>query len=211
MFRRALVVSTLLLLAGPETMWAQRFEVAPYVGYRLGGTFTNVSDPTNPAVTALKADNSLAFGIVADVRITGVVYIEAFFDRQPTTFKADIPNNPIDLFDVKIDWYHIGLRFETPRQDEPKPQGFLSVTFGATNFIPESGYSGETKASFGASLGGEYFFHKNVGAMLLGRYVATFFNSGDQYFCLDEGPCFNLPSSTTFHQFEISGGVSVAF
>jgi len=78
-----------------------------------------------PAVTGLKANDSLAFGIVADVRIAGTVYIEALFDRQCTTFKADIPNNPIDLFDAKSDWYHIGLHFETPRQNEPRPRFLL--------------------------------------------------------------------------------------
>jgi len=32
--------------------------------------------------------------------------------------------------------------------------------------------------------------------MLLSRYMATFFNSGDRYCCLDEGTCFVLPNRT---------------
>jgi hypothetical protein len=211
MFRKMLVVSTLLLLAGPSSGWAQRFEIAPLVGYRFGGKFSNVNDPTNNVVTDLKIDNSISYGAVADIGVTPKVFIELLFERQPTKLFADIPNAPIDLVDLDVDYYHIGLRFESPFQVK-QPRGFLTVTGGATNFIPAGDIPSELKASFGTSLGGEYFFLDHVGAVVLLRYVATFFNSSDQFFCPpDIDQCLMLPSSTTLHQFEISGGVSFAF
>lgn len=211
MYRKSLLCVAMLLLAAPASGWAQKFEIAPYVGYRFGGKFTNINDPNNSLVNTLKIENSFALGLIADFFITPVVAIEGSFAYQPTKMKADIPNNPIELFDLKVNWYHIGLRFESPRQDEPKPRGFLSVTGGATSLIA-SDRSTETKPSFGFSLGGEYFFSKNVGVVFLGRYVGTFFNSDDQFFCPDVGgDCLMLPSSTTMHQAEISGGVSFAF
>jgi hypothetical protein len=211
MDRKALIGAAILLMGLPINGSAQKFEVAPYVGYRFGGKFTNVNDPNNSLVNTLKVENSFAFGLIADFFVTPAVAIEGSFAYQPTQMKADIPNMPFELFDLKVTWYQIGLRFETPRQDEPKPRGFLSVTGGATSLMASDNGT-ETKPSFGFSLGGEYFFSKNVGVVLLGRYMGTFFNSNDQFFCPEVGgDCLQLPSSTTMHQAEISGGVVLAF
>jgi hypothetical protein len=211
MTRTVLVTLALLPLAAPAQAQQRRFELTPFIGWRFGGGLSNVNNPNAPSVQGLDVNNSWDYGLILDIAINRMVAVELLFDRQNATVAQDVPGARQDLFDTKIDYYQAGLQFQVPDRQLKKPQGYLSITMGATNFIPDGDASSELRYSFGGALGAKVFFNDRFGVNVYTRYVGTYFNSTTDLFCAESGQCFQLPANTILHQLNIAGGAIIAF
>ncbi len=212
MFRKFLIVGALLVTAS-STSLAQTIEFTPFLGWNFGGTFKNVNVPEGAGVNNLDIANSLNFGLVADIAIMPQLGIELLAEWQPTKLQAWDPvvgsNQPI-IDPLTVAYYHAGVLFQQARKEAKKANGFLAITGGITNFSAE-GAESETRFSFGAALGGKWYYNERFGARLQSRLMITYFPSTSDLFCSDAGICYQIPANTFLPQIDISGGVVIAF
>ena len=145
----------------PVSAIAAEFEITPFSGYTMGGAFTDAGTGKS-----LSFDDTSSYGIMLDFKQAGDnqardkqagdSWIELYYSRQQTKLKADqgpFFGNP--LFDVNIEYYHIG---GTYGQATGKVKPFVVGTFGATHMTPKGdGLHSETK--FSLSLGGGFPGH----------------------------------------------------
>jgi hypothetical protein len=202
---------TATLLAGVAQAEAPRFEVTPFVGGRIGGSFDVVEDETTGEETSVDLDNGASFGLDLGLYAHPNGFYELLYSTQETSLDAD--DAAVDDVDVRIDYLHVGGTAFFPQDRFYVP--YLSFTIGATFLEPAEGnYDSETK--FSASLGGGFRFpvseHFHV---LLGlRGYLTLINSDTDLFCLsgaEQASCLVTSSGSTFYQTEGQLGFSLVF
>lgn len=194
----------LLFLLAPSTASAEGFQVTPFVGYRDGGEF---EDSGTGIKLSLSEENT--WGIIIDKDAGTGKQAEFYYSHQPTSLNADGIVTPGALFDLDIDYYHIGGR---QLWDMGKATTFLVATVGATHFDPQSS-SVESMTRFSIGLGGgvELNATERVGFRLEGRGFATFLKSDEAVFCNGSGSCVVLVDSDVMLQFEVGAGVTFRF
>jgi len=188
-----------------------RFEVTPFVGGRIGGSFDVVEDETTGDETSVDLDNGGSFGVDLGLYAHPNGYYELLYSTQETSLDANDP--AVNGVDVRIDYLHVGGTALFPQDRFYVP--YLSFTLGATFLEPTRGsYDSETK--FSASLGGGFRFpvseHFHV---LLGlRGYLTLIDSDTDLFCVsdaEQAGCLVKSSGSTFFQTEGQLGFSLVF
>jgi len=179
-----------------------QFSIAPFIGYRGGGSFTE--DTTG---AKLKLDPAQSYGLVADIRVTRETEVELLWSRQRTQLKADVPVT-VPLFYSNVDYYHIGGTFLFATEGV---QPFFVATIGATRFSPQqAGLESDTKFSFGAGGGVRIPLTRNFGFRLEGRAYGTVLSNDSAVFCSGSN-CLIHASGTLLWQYEANAGVYLAF
>jgi hypothetical protein len=175
---------------------AQTIEITPFTGQRFGGSFEDAN-----TLTEFDVGNSNAHGLMIDFDTEPDKQIEIYLSRQNThlTTSGTFTGNP--LFDLTIDYYHIGGIYMPP--DEGKVKPFVSGSFGFTRMIPKrSDLSTETYFSIALGGGAKYFFNKSAGVRFDVRGIYTAVNSDTAVFC--SGGCSIKVNSNGFTQTEVS-------
>jgi hypothetical protein len=199
-----------VLLSGVVHAETPRFEVTPFVGGRIGGSF-DVEDEATSEETSVDLDNGGSFGLDLGLYAHHNGFYELLYSTQETSLDADDPT--VDGVDVRIDYLHVGgtALFPVDRFYVP----WLSFTIGATFLDPTRGnYDSETK--FSASLGGGFRFpvSERFQVVLGLRGYLTLIDSNTDLFCVS-GPegasCLVKSSGSTFFQTEGQLGFSLAF
>jgi opacity protein-like surface antigen len=179
-----------------------QFSIAPFVGYRGGGSFTTANTGTD-----LKLDAAQSYGLVADFRVTPETEIELLWSRQRSQLKADVPVT-VPLFHTYIDYYHIG---GTWLFNTEGVQPFFVATIGATRFMPQqSGFEDETKFSFGIGGGVRVPFGRHLGLRFEGRAYGTVLSNDSAIFC-SGATCLIHVSGSLLWQYEANAGVYLSF
>ena len=158
--RRSLFALLLLLPAGAFAQ-PSRFELTPFVGYRLDGSIDSSSDLGFN--TDVQVDESAIFGATFDIPLSAHWQIEILANRQSTSFSVDdgLLNPSRKLGDVDIDYYQAGFLFQWGRgQVNP----FVAATAGIARIDPKFPEL-DAESYFAASLGGgvKVFVTPNVG------------------------------------------------
>lgn len=199
------VVFTLacVTLLGTSGLFAQRFEITPFAGYRFGGGFKDVSSSAGDILAGqLDVKSAVNLGVVASVALGSSLKLELSFDRQDT----ELSEGGTYLFDTKVNYYHAGLMFHGHTKVEP----FFAVTTGATHFQPSGDREREYRGSLGLIVGGRTFFSRSVGVRFQSRFVGTYMGSNDQSFC-SPSQCYAQLSDTYFRQIDFSAGLILRF
>jgi hypothetical protein len=157
--RRALLALVLLLPAGAYAQ--DRFELTPFVGYRLDGSIDSSSDLGFN--TDVQVDESAVYGVTFDIPLSTHWQLEILADRQRTSFSVDdgLLNPARKLGDVDIDFYQAGFLLHWGRgQVSP----FLVATAGISRIDPQFPEL-DVESYFAATLGGgvKIFVSPNVG------------------------------------------------
>jgi hypothetical protein len=205
-----LAAPVLLGAALPARADAPRFELTPFVGGRVGGSF----DVVNPD----DAESSVDLGSGASFGIGLGMYRDrqSFYELLYSTQKAGIDSRDplLDGIDVSIDYLQFGGTAFFP-QDSNLYVPYLSLTLGATFMRPDDDdYDSETK--FSGSIGGGFRFpiNENVGLNLGVRGYVTLLDSDTQLFCLSDAEgagCLLKSSGSTFFQAEAQLGLAFRF
>lgn len=217
---KALAAAALLFAAFPAAAQTyapgygppgKRFEITPYVGYRIGGDFDSVYyDDDFSDLLDVEVDAGEVFGVVFDARLVEGLFLELWASRQDTSL-SDFEGlfvHPEALFDLEVDYYHVGLLYEwTPGQVHP----FFTFSGGATRLSPDDpGLDDLTRPSFSFGGGVKVMFGETVGLRLEGRWVSTWVEAGDDEFC-DRHSCYDFDQDIYFYQIETGAGLVIAF
>ncbi|MGB8410062.1 MAG: hypothetical protein WCE58_09180, partial [Gallionella sp.] len=131
-----------------------------------------------------------------------------FLSRQDTrlTTTGTFTGNP--LFDLTIDYYHIGGLYMLPDYDRVRP--FVSGTFGLTRMAPDrADLTAENRFSVSLGGGAKIYFTKNLGMRFDVRGIYTALNGNTEIFC--SGGCAIKVVSSGFVQTELSAALLMRF
>lgn len=205
-----LVITTVAVPALPNVAdaAAPRFEVTPFAGYRMGGSFEQQETASSPA-RDVDLDDGGSWGVDLGLYRDGSSFYELLYSSQSTSMDSSDP--ALSRVDVQTDYYHFGgtLLFA----DEEWMVPYLSLTAGATRFSADD-YDSETK--FSASLGGglRLPFNDRVAATMGVRGYLTFVNSDTNFLCVSGGEqsgCLVRSSGSTYLQVEAQLGLTLRF
>jgi len=205
----------MLLVAGwgPVPL-AQAVDIAPLVGYRVGGNLSvsgsgTTSGTTTESESRLELDDTTSYGLILDFDLDRERQIEIYLSRQNTQLTASQPYLGYSQFDLTVDYYHIGgLYFPEFPEGGGRFRPFVSGTFGLTHMDPK-GTGLRTEDFFSLALGGgaTFFPIKRVGLRFDTRVIYTAVNTDSAIFC--SGGCVVKVKSQGFMQTEL--GASVVF
>jgi hypothetical protein len=205
-----LATPVLLGAALPARADAPRFELTPFVGGRMGGSFDVVSpDETESSVDL---GSGASFGLEVGMYRDRQSYYQLLYSTQ----QADIDSNDplLNGIELRIDYLQFGGTAFFP-QDSDHYVPYLSLTLGATFMQPDDDdYDSETK--FSGSIGGGFRFPLSENfAMNLGvRGYLTLLDSDTRLFCSSDAEgaqCLVRSSGSTFFQAEALLGLTFRF
>lgn len=197
-FSRVTVI--LLLITVPGFIRAQ--EIYFLGGYQGGGEFTSDSGES----FELDEDNSL--GLVLTIELEQDRDFEFTWSRQSTSLinKSADPNAA--LFDIDIDYIHLGGTALINDRDGWRT--FVLGGVGLVHFSPEDNYDSETRLSLSLGLG----LKKHIGKHLLlrtdARLYGTFFDSGSSIFCVNSN-CTLTVDGGFETQYQLNVGLGYQF
>ena len=204
---KALFFFAVLLFSGlaiSHSASAAEFEITPFAGYTTGGDFKDAQTGTS-----LSFDDTSSYGIMLDIKQEEDSWVELYFSHQQTRLRADqgpFFGNP--LFNVDIDYYHIGGTYgEATGNVRP----FVVATIGATRMVPQ-GADLHTETKLSLSLGGgmKLYLTNHLGIRLDARWFGTFFNGSGSVFC-SGGACLVNVQGNVLSQVSANAGVILAF
>ena len=197
------------LAAAPETRAADvRFEVTPFLGYRLGGGF-DAEGPDGTSTGSVDVDDGSSWGIDVGLYARPDGFYELLYSTQSTGLDSREP--ALAGVDVTTEYYQIGGTAFFPGEQWLVP--YVSMTVGATRFSAD-GFDSETK--FSGSLGGglRLPFTDHFAATIGVRGYLTFIESDTAFLCAsnaEQAGCLVTSSGSTFFQAEAQLGLTARF
>jgi len=176
---------TLALLAiavfGASEAWAQKFEFAPFAGYRTGGSFNVEAERT----TKINVEGAAAYGFSVGFGLDKSWQIEFIWSRAESEISErppDFASPAVKLYDASVDLYHVNLLWQHgATQDRLRPFAFGGL--GATHFKPEQDFSSETRFSLDFGAGIKLFLSDNFGIRLQGRVIPSLIKADSEIIC----------------------------
>ena len=197
---RIVLLVSLLFAAVPAA--AQTVEIAPFIGYRFGGDFYELT--TNRTVDT---DGAQSIGLIGNVRLSSDLFFEAFFTHQEA--HVTIPSNLSQSSSrVRVTVNHFqagGLRELEPGRVRP----FLTGTLGLTHYEAEGNH--EVRFSLAAGGGVKLYPTRHLAVRFDGRVFATIVDAdADALFC-SPGVCFGSFDVNAVWQAEFTAAIVIAF
>ena len=197
----ALILASALVFAVSSA--ARAVEIAPFTSHRYGGNF----EDTN-TLSGFELADATSFGLLLDFDSEPDKQIEVFLSRQDTqlTTAGAFTGNP--LFDLTIDYYHIGGLYLLPADGLMHP--FVSGTIGLTRMVPKrSDLTAENRLSLSLGGGVKFFLSKALGIRFDVRGIYTALNADTAVFC--SGGCTIKVRSNGFLQTEVGAALMMRF
>jgi opacity protein-like surface antigen len=182
-----------------------RFEVTPFVGYRLGGRF-KVDGFDRDA----DLDDHGSFALALNLRRDEESQYELFYTRQETNLEPDSPLGPLGL---DVEYLHLGGTLDV--DDELLLKPYVVGGLGITRLSPEPGrVSDNTRFSVSLGAGFRVPVSQHFSVRLEARGFLTFVDTDSSFFCSSSsagGFCSIRGSGSTFIQYELLAGAAFAF
>ena len=186
---------------------AFRFEISPYVAYRMGGSFDEENGPGRVAL-----NDSGAEGILFNFAANANGQYELLYGRQRTDAVTSgfFVNDP--TIDIDVETLQFG---GTYLFDGDSMRPFIALTLGATQFDPSFADLG-SESFFSASFGGglQIRARERLGVRLEARVFTTFVDDDSTIFCSSNngaGACLINIESRTLSQWEARAGLVFRF
>jgi opacity protein-like surface antigen len=179
-------------------------EVTAFGGLRFGGGFEDANTGTS-----IELNDSGSYGLAVDFDLSQDQQIEIYLSRQSTALSAGGPFTGNPLFDLSVEYYHVGgLYLIDVDNDRVRP--FVSGTLGLTHMNPQGAdLNSETRFSLAFGGGAKLFVTERLGLRLDARGIYTALNSNGAVFC--SGGCAITVQSSGFLQGELSAGLVLRF
>ena len=177
-------------------------DVAVYIGYRFGGSFTDVATQDD-----WEASEGGSYALALGLGVDGQRQYQLFFSHYSGKLQPSGFLTPVTDIGLSITYLHFGGSYFF----EPSGKGpYLSGGIGLTNFHPsQPGYSSETRFSMSIAAGYQLPVSKQVALRLEGRGYGTLINSSSAFLC--SGGCVVQIQGDTFAQGDLLLGVAVRF
>ena len=215
--RAAIICLTLaaILVATParaQYVQIQSFEVSPFIGARLGGTFQIQPDAAVPIEATLK--DATSYGVSAGVRFDDFSLVEFRWTRARSALRFGPPfvSLGVAVGDVTLNQFHADFTREFVIPEVKGLRTFLTGSLGATHL--GAAQDGFTRFSFGFGSGLKQF----IGSRFAIRAEATWLPilvepSVGGFACgtLQFGGCLVVLNGELVSQFQLSIGPVVSF
>jgi hypothetical protein len=192
----------LLLLAVPRDAAAQRTEIVPFGGYRVGGDLYE-----EIAGVSLDIDGAPAFGILTDVFLDEGTAVSVAYSHQQARVDIPVTSGPSPRREtLSIDHLMVGgTEYLTGGRARP----FLTGALGLTRF----GTHGDGEVRFAVSAGGgvKLMATRRIGVRLDGRAYAVFVDGDTAGGICAPGGCLVGLDVSTLWQAEFTAGLVLAF
>jgi hypothetical protein len=198
----------LVLAAGvaglPGSARAQRVEITPFGGYRIGGSVGEVG-----TAEVVDDDGGPSLGVVVDVVFGGLadgLKVEGVFSRERTDLavRGSIFDPP-GAVPVEVDQILVGGIQDL---DDGRVRPFLSGLLGITRYAVPG--DTEVRFSIGVGAGVKFYATRNLGVRLDARGYMTVIDLGGSGICGGVGCAIRFNVSPAF-QGDFTAGVLVAF
>ena len=197
-----------------------RFAVTPFIGYRLGGSFSASNDAGQEASQEASEDVSLedtaSFGLIINVpaeRVAGDAYTEwEFYVSRQSAGLDQAPATVDPSLELEITHFLLGGTY-VGEGELVRP--FVAAGIGAAHFSPDtSGYDSDTVFAFGLGAGGQFFPARRVGLRLEGRVLGSVIDSDSAVFCTSGSAgatCAFHTNGDVLWQWEVFAGLTARF
>lgn len=192
------------LAAQPGLAHAQRVEITPFGGYRVGGSIAEVS-----SAEVVDDDGGPSLGVIVDIVFGGLsdgLKVEGVFSRERTDLavRTGIFDPPGSVH-VEVDQILVGgIQDLTDGRVRP----FLSGLFGITRYAAAG--DNEVRFAVGVGTGLKLYATRNIGLRLDARGYMTVIDLGGSGICGGIGCAIRFNVSPAF-QGDFTAGLLVAF
>jgi len=197
-------VASVPATAEPPAREAQQFEVSPFIGYRVGGSFKLID-----AGQHVELDDHGSFALALDARAEQSGQYELFYGRQSTVLRADA----LVPVSMDVEYLHIGGAVALDEAQRVKP--YLAGGLGITRFSPDPALAHEdTRFSVSLALGLRAPVSPHFSLRLEGRGLLTPLNADSAFFCRSDRSgalCQVRVRGSSFFQFDFLAGAAYAF
>jgi hypothetical protein len=201
--RLASIVACVCFVWPAPCVRAQQFELTPFAGYTVGGTFDSSEGDA-------EIQPDLDYGLTLSWRVRHDGLVELIYSRQETTLEIDRFRG-VETLDFDVETFHFGGLWEIGHRERSHP--FLGLSVGGTHFSPPA-LSDEWAFSAGISGGLKHWFSEHVGLRLEGRGLATLGLQSGGIFC-GAGPggggCAVVASGDALFQIQANVGLIFGF
>lgn len=184
-----------------------KFELTPFAGYRIGGSFEEEEGDSR-----VELNDSNAQGILFNIMANPNGQYELLYSRQSTDADTEgfLVNDP--TIDLDVEHIHFG---GTYLFEGNNTRPFIALTLGLTRFDPGITDS-DSESFFSASLGGGIQLNatKRLGIRLEARVFTTFVEDDSKIFCSSSaagGACLIRVDGRTLSQWEAKAGLVFRF
>ncbi len=185
----------------PTGAVAEGLMITPYLGYRVGGDFTDISSGIE-----LELAESESYGLIIGRDNGTSNQMEFIYSVQPTKLTATGAVS-FPLVDVDVE----NFLFAGKKILNKESGTFMSGMIGATRFDPSSSsLNSDTRFALGIGGGVDHRITDNLGFRFEGRGIVTFLNSDGAVFC-GNGGCLVFTESNVLWQFEVVAGLTFRF
>ncbi|MCU7851600.1 MAG: hypothetical protein KZQ80_05240 [Candidatus Thiodiazotropha sp. (ex Monitilora ramsayi)] len=182
------------------TAAADGLEFVPFVGYRFGGAFDDVTTGQS-----LDADENGNWGFTVSKLASQDTRYEFLYSRQDTRLTDS--TNPEDAFDLDVHYLHLG---GTVDMSHDRVIPFFSGGIGMTHLSPgRTGFNNETRLSLSFGGGLKWYPTERLGIRFEMRGYGTLVDTSGSLFC--DGGCDLELNSDLFPQFETNLGLIFSF
>jgi len=203
MLRSFLLYALLPFILIPTGAVAEGLMITPYVGYRVGGDFTDINTDAE-----LELADSESYGLIIGKDNGTSDQTEFIYSIQPTKLRASGPVTSGVLVDLDVENYMLAGKKILNKESGT----FMSGMIGATRFDPSSSkLNSETHFALGIGGGIDHRISDRLGFRLEGRGIATFLDSDGAIFCGSNGGCLVFTESNVLWQFEVVAGLTFRF
>lgn len=188
-----------------------RVEITPFGSYQWGGNF-DTDAFAGIAGGNLAEQASFSWGVIMSFLASDYGALELYYLRQDTdlSFEPDFARS-VDVGGFANNYLQIGGRQELPTRSDVRP--FLSASLGINILDPKADGIGSS-TRFAWSLGGGMKFlpeGKRAGLRLDARWMTTPVPSGTYGTWCDVWGCYAVSGTSWLNQFQVGGGLIIAF
>jgi opacity protein-like surface antigen len=196
--------ASVALAAPPRSAHAQRIEVTPFGGYRVGGSIAEVD-----AGEVVDDDGGPSLGVIVDVVFGGLsdgLKVEGVFSRETTDLevRTGIFDPPASVR-VEVDQLQVG-GVQDLSYGRVRP--FLAGLLGITRYAVPG--DTEVRFSLGVGAGVKFYATRNLGLRLDARGYMTVIDLGGSGICGGFGCAIRFNVSPAF-QGDFTAGLLLAF
>jgi opacity protein-like surface antigen len=187
-----------------DTLPYGSFEVAPFIGYQLGGNFRDIDTGQHYSL-----DDHAVFALALDAPADLSGQYELFYSRQPTKLKG----NGFAPVDVVVEYLHIGGTI--PLDESTRARPYLAGGLGVSRFSPDDPAAAQdTVFSMSLALGLRAPITRHLSVRLEGRGFLSFMDSSSAVFCHSGSAgalCHITAQGSGQFQFAALAGIAYSF
>ena len=188
-------------------------EVTPTVGYRVGGTASELPDSL---IKKIGIPAAMSFGLSVEYQLSTPLNLELLWSHQDTELRVQDATSDAGadkkLTHLNIDTVQLGVMFQTGDPSDTA-RLYLEGLLGASILTPAPQFSNLVRFSATLGAGLKYYFSDRLGARLGVRWMPVYINSKSSGYgyCDPYWGCYTYWSTNYLSQFDASTGLILRF